>query len=271
MSTPILQDIPAKDRRDKLKELAKKVEFNTTYQMPLTQAELDYENRIHSKEAIEKQRLEAELKDITDQYKAKIKGQEAKMNAALERIKSEKQDMQGDLYGIANFDTNRIEYYTHYGIWIYGRELMPTELQASLFNPAQAEGEELTPLDVANQIMDEAAGKANVLNMMHQVVTDTYDTPARFEARVKLLEAEGFKADDDFTCYAYMNHEGNPVTAPERGLVVSDDYIHNLTDAQFEAALIEIRKSIHQYRIDMAQTPSDVMADNAKKNRSKKK
>ncbi len=271
MSTAILQDIPVKERRDKLKELAKKVEFRQNYQRPLTQAELDNENRVHSREAIEKERLEEELKSIQDQYKARIKAQDAKISACLGRVKSEKQDVEGDLFGMVDYEANRIEYYDVYGIWIYGRELMPSEAQGALFTQPEMEGEETTPLDIANGVMEEAAGKANVLDMMKNVVTDTYDTPARYEARVTLLEAEGLQQDDDFTCFAYINNEGMPVSAPERGLVIDNDHIHNMTDADFESTLNEIKESIHQYRIDMAQpeTQLELQNKNAKKNRKK--
>lgn len=287
MSNSILQDIPVKERRDKLKEMAKKVEFRQNYQRPLTQAELDNENRVHSKEAIEKERLEDELKSINDQYKARIKAQDAKISACLGRVKSEKQDVEGDLFGMVDYDLNRIEYYDVYGVWIYGRELMPSEAQGALFTQPEMEGEETTPLDVANQVMKEAGAKVNLLDFIHELTTDTYDTPARFEGRAKQLEEAGLQQDDDFTMFAYINNEGNPVTAPERGLYIDNDLIHNLTDADFDRALASIKESVHQYRIDMAgidtkngtefrgddeqpESQLELMNKNAKKNTRKK-
>lgn len=272
MSNSILQDIPVKERRDKLKEMAKKVEFRQNYQRPLTQAELDNENRVHSKEAIEKERLEDELKSINDQYKARIKAQDAKISACLGRVKSEKQDVEGDLFGMVDYDLNRIEYYDVYGVWIYGRELMPSEAQGALFTQPEMEGEETTPLSIANGIMKEAAGKANLLDLMQNLVTDTYDTPARYESRVIALEAEGLAESDDMGEFAYINTEGIAVDAPERGMVLSNDLIHHLTDADFEKVLASIKGSVHQYRIDMAQpeTQLEVMNKNAKKNTRKK-
>lgn len=159
MSLLILQDLGLEQRRAKLKEMAKVTDFNTSYQRTLSQAEVDAEKDRFTRGSIEKERLQEEAKKAADSFKAQVNAQEDKLQSSLTAVKTGKIEVQGDLYGIANYEEKRMCYYDIYGEMIYSRDLTPADGQGDIFKDQKPKAG-TTPLGVANDVMNAAAGKA---------------------------------------------------------------------------------------------------------------
>lgn len=158
----IFQELSLEERRQKLKEVAKVTDFNTSYQRTLSQTEVDAQKDVYARGAIEKERLEELMKASSDSFKIQIKAQDDRLQSALNAVKNGKIEVQGDLYGIANYDDKRMCFHDIYGEMIYSRDLTPADGQGDIFKDAKNNGQaaaSTTPLGVANQVMKDATNK----------------------------------------------------------------------------------------------------------------
>ncbi len=140
MGKYIYQDYSMEDRITILKNQAIKVQVDT-YNRSLSDKEIDAEKDRYSRDAIELERQQDEMKRHVDQIKAGIESIKTLMKERLDRIKTGQTEVRGALYGIANHNTGRISFYDQYGEMISSRELTPDEWQGRLFiGDAPSEG-----------------------------------------------------------------------------------------------------------------------------------
>lgn len=132
MSKFIYQDYSMKDRVVMLKNQSDKVTIDT-YNRTLSDKEIDAEKDRYSRDAIELERQQEELKRINDELKSGIESIKTLMKERLTRIKTGQTEVRGSLYGIADHNAGRMNFYDEYGELINSRELTPDEWQGRLF------------------------------------------------------------------------------------------------------------------------------------------
>lgn len=73
--------------------------------------------------------LKAELKEVTAEFKDKMKPLEVTQTDLLKQIRTRKQEINGKLYHIANHDNGMLETYTEDGNLYSSRRMRPDEKQ----------------------------------------------------------------------------------------------------------------------------------------------
>lgn len=125
-------DLGIKEREEQLQNECAKKEMRN-YSHSLQQSEIDGETREYAQDGMELNQLKEQIKNIKDDYAAKIKAVEDRMIERLEKIKFGKKTLSGYLYGVADHTTKRMMYYDKFGELIESRDLLPDEMQGRLF------------------------------------------------------------------------------------------------------------------------------------------
>ena len=128
----IYEGYSMEDRVTMLKNQAVKVQVDT-YNRSLSDKEVDAEKDRYSRDAIELERQQDEMKRQQDEAKAGIEAVKTLMKERLARIKTGQMEVRGTLYGIADHNAGRMNFYDQYGELINSRELTPDEWQGRLF------------------------------------------------------------------------------------------------------------------------------------------
>lgn len=103
------------------------------YSKRLTPEELTEKRRLFAELNMEKNDIEAEIKDFTALKKIELKPITEELNMALGCIKTKTEVVSGKLFGIDNQETQEMEYYDETGIMVDVRPLKREEKQRKLF------------------------------------------------------------------------------------------------------------------------------------------
>lgn len=128
----IYEGYSMEDRVTMLKNQAAKVQVDT-YNRSLSANEVDAEKDRYSRDAIELERQQDEMKRQIDHMKSGMEAVKTLMKERLTRIKTGQMEVRGTLYGVADQNNGRMNFYDQYGELINSRDLTPDERQGRLF------------------------------------------------------------------------------------------------------------------------------------------
>lgn len=126
-----------KDRLMILQESAAKIE-QTTYQKTLSADELAARREDLADDCIKLNQFEDELKEVKDDFKAKMDPLKSANKIRLTEIKTKQTTVDGTLFHLANYEDGMMETYDHEGMMISSRRLRPEEKQGTIFSMAKA-------------------------------------------------------------------------------------------------------------------------------------
>lgn len=132
MSNYIYQNYSQNDRITMLQNQAKKSEVKT-YNRSLSEEEINREKDKYASDAIELDRQKKDLKSTVERLKAGITSVETLMEERLEKIKTGQTEITATLYGLPDYNKNRMNWYDGYGERINSLPLTPDERQGTLF------------------------------------------------------------------------------------------------------------------------------------------
>lgn len=113
----------------------------TKYYRDLSEQDLIEKHQDLSKNLIELNQLEEELKDIKDDFKERMKPKKVLQKELLEAIGVKKELINGTLFHIANHADGMMETFTETGELYSSRRLKPEERQMRAVFPDKAVGE----------------------------------------------------------------------------------------------------------------------------------
>lgn len=140
MSKQFMPDMNDKDRLMLLQETAAKVEQGT-YQKVLDDDDLAGRREDLADNCIKLNKLEDELKEYKDDYKAQMEPLKNHNKTLLQEIKTKQTTKMGTLFHLANYEDGVMETYDQDGDFINSRRLRPDEKQGQIFGMKKVSGE----------------------------------------------------------------------------------------------------------------------------------
>lgn len=128
MEKQFLQGVPKKERIQTLKDNAERME-SFIYHKPLSEAELTHLKDESAQHHIELEKLEEAKKDFMDGHKATVNPIKTEVKGKLQKIRTRHEEVQEDVYLLADQDEGMMGYYNADGMLVNQRTLLPDERQ----------------------------------------------------------------------------------------------------------------------------------------------
>lgn len=111
---------------------------NKIFRKPLSEEELQAEEKSFVADNIQLSKLKDDLEDVKEEFKAKIKPVEKALSMQLDTLKTRSKEVEEEIYLIDDQDAGTMGYYDKTGRLIDWRRLLPDERQMSIHKEAAA-------------------------------------------------------------------------------------------------------------------------------------
>jgi hypothetical protein len=183
----------SRDEREKLMAAQCLKTEVTDFKRTLSDDDVSAEENAYARNGIQLAQLEAELKEITGQFKGKIKAVKEIMAEALKVIDTRKRNVNGKLYLFPDHQANKMRYYDVWGELINTRDLRVDERQTRLFIGENGESNKHIP-DDGNGITDtdyiEIISDGNAEPATGEATSDLANEPAADQAKTQQTGSE---------------------------------------------------------------------------------
>lgn len=128
-------DLSVEERKEFLNSVCNTSQMSD-YQRELSDSEVEAEKHYYAQNGIELENAEQEFASVKEEFASKIKSLKTLQTERLQRIRTRQTKIFGKLWGIKNFQNQRMEFFDAYGDMINSRPLTPDEQNGEMFNNA---------------------------------------------------------------------------------------------------------------------------------------
>lgn len=135
-------DLSVEERKEFLNSVCNTSQMSD-YQRELSDSEVEAEKHYYAQNGIELENAEQEFASVKEEFTSRIKSLKTLQSERLERIRTRQTKVYGKLWGIKNFQNQRMEFFDAYGDMINSRPLTPDEQNGEMFNNAGEPSQEV--------------------------------------------------------------------------------------------------------------------------------